>query len=299
LTRKLQPKTLRRQQTAEIKSAANNEAQELANSQAAEEANSTYLAAQVDKIESLIEQQRFEEARAVYRETDKFIPDQQVSNALMLSIENAERLSRSSTTTATNREVAPEVVPEPTPVVQPAPEPAPTQQALQRPAPQPVEQSAPRVSFVDAQGPVADHLNQLREAIEAKDIDRVTSVSSNLPRGRVQHLTRLFKIYDRLDVTIVDVVSRGNTTTATLNVSMFNERETGGYYLATKWDGAALKSSTTKKHHLEAALYCRCEFRTRTVEAGSKGYIGVIVSARHLHHYESRVYCYRTGGNVK
>jgi len=224
--------------TAEIQSAANKEAEELTNSQAADKANTTYLTAQVTKIEALIEQKRFDEARTVYRETDKFIPDQQVSNALMLSIENAERLNRSSTTAVTT----PEVAPEPAPVIQPAPKP----ETAQPPAPQPVEQpapnSTPRVSFVDAQGPVADHLNQLREAIEAKDINRVTNISSNLPPGRVQHLTRLFKIYDRLDVTIVDVVSRGDTTTATLNVSMFNERETGGYYLATKWDGAELKT---------------------------------------------------------
>ena len=103
--------------------------------------------------------------------------------------------------------------------------------------------SAPRRSYIDGRGASARHLNQLRTAIEAKNLNRVLQVSDNLPSERVDFLKQMFRRYDRLDVVIDRIRDQSGELTANLNVSMFNQRSDGSYYSAGRWNGVTVRSS--------------------------------------------------------
>lgn len=103
--------------------------------------------------------------------------------------------------------------------------------------------SAPRRSFIRGSGSTARHLNQLRNAIESKNLGQVVSISDNLPTERTEFLRTMFSRYDRLDVSIDNIVGAADSVTARLNVSMYNQRNDGSYYSAGKWNGVTLKSS--------------------------------------------------------
>lgn len=105
--------------------------------------------------------------------------------------------------------------------------------------------SAPRKSYIDGSGDSARHLNQLRQAIEAKNISRVLQVSNGLPSERVDFLNRMFQRYDRLDVVIDRISNQSGKLTANLNVSMFNRRNDGTYYSAGRWNGVTVRASKT------------------------------------------------------
>jgi len=101
----------------------------------------------------------------------------------------------------------------------------------------------PRNSYVDGSGPAAEHLDQLRLAIEAKDIDAVTALSESLPEGRIRFLNSTFARHHRLDVIIDDVTSNGDTVTGRLNVAMFGRADDGSIYGAGKWNGALVTAT--------------------------------------------------------
>ncbi len=103
--------------------------------------------------------------------------------------------------------------------------------------------SAPRRSFIAGSGSTARHLNQLRSAIESKNLSQVINVSDNLPGERTAFLETMFSRYDRLDVSIDNIINSTDSVTARLNVSMFNQRSDGSYYSAGKWNGVTLKSN--------------------------------------------------------
>ncbi len=197
---------------------------------------SPYIADKITEIESLIEQKRFSEARALYSDNDKYIPDQIASRNLLRKIEIGE--SEGIVPASSNEPTAPVdttvalVTPQApiTPTTEPAPDAVPQADRSQ-------------TSFISATGSTADHLNQLRIAIENKDMAGVTAISQGLPAGRTQFLTRMFQRYDRLDVSIDDVSTRGDAVSAKLNVSMFKLDEDGAFYSAGKWNGVALNSS--------------------------------------------------------
>ena len=103
--------------------------------------------------------------------------------------------------------------------------------------------SAPRRSFIEGSGESAQHLNRLRTALEAKNMNRVLQVSSGLPKERVDFLNQMFSRYDRLDVVIDRISNQQGEISARLNVSMFNKRNDGSFYSAGRWNGVTLKSS--------------------------------------------------------
>ena len=103
--------------------------------------------------------------------------------------------------------------------------------------------SAPRRSFIEGNDATAQHLNQLRLALEDKSLQRVLEVSQSLPEERIEFLRRLFQRYDRVDVTIDNINRAGNNATAMLSVSMFNQRSDGSYYSAGKWSDVELSAS--------------------------------------------------------
>ncbi len=187
---------------------------------------SPFITEKIAEIKSLVQQGRYAEARELYTETDKYIPDQAASKALLREIEFREAESQEQ----------PAV-----PVAVESTVPATTVATVTPEAPAPVQQ--PRVSGISGSGPAANHLNQLRTAIENKDMASVSAISQSLTAGRTQFLTRMFQRYDRLDVTIDNVNDRGNSVSAKLNVSMFKLNETGGYYAAGKWNGVALSAT--------------------------------------------------------
>lgn len=100
--------------------------------------------------------------------------------------------------------------------------------------------SAPRRSFIEGNGATAQHLNQLRLAIEAKNLRGVLDISDSMPAERTEFLRKMFQRYDRLDVTIDDINSASGSATARLSVSMFNQRGDGSFYSAGKWNGVTL-----------------------------------------------------------
>lgn len=113
------------------------------------------------------------------------------------------------------------------------------------PAKPPVEPrpSAPRRSFIAGSGESARHLNQLRRAIEDKNLNRVLQISDRLPAERTEFLRKMFQRYDRLDVSIEQINTGSNSVNAKLNVSMFNKRSDGSYYSAGKWNGVTLSAT--------------------------------------------------------
>ncbi len=200
---------------------------------------SPYIAGKIAEIETLVEQKRFSEARELYNDTDKYIPDQTASRSLLRKIEvgESEAIVQASSNGPATQSSADTTVALATPQST-----GNTQSTETSPRAVPTVDRS-QTSFISASGSTADHLNQLRIAIENKDIDKVTAISQGLPPGRTQFLTRMFQRYDRLDVSIDDVSARGNGVTAKLNVSMFKLDEDGAFYSAGKWSGVALNST--------------------------------------------------------
>jgi len=96
---------------------------------------------------------------------------------------------------------------------------------------------------VDGTGPAAEHLDQLRLAIESRDIDAVNALSDSLPEGRINFLSSMFARHDRLDVIIDEVTTNGDTVTGRLNVAMFGQADDGSLYSTGKWNGALLTAT--------------------------------------------------------
>lgn len=199
---------------------------------------SPFITDTITEIESLIEQERFADARELYDEMEKYFPDANLSRRLDTAIEEGENktvVPASSNTPVVNTTPDPvadaDIVASNTTTTEPA--------FVEQPAPA----DPPRNSFIDATGSSADHLNQLRIAIENKDMATVTSISQDLKVGRIQFLERMFQRYDRLDVTIDSVNDSGSSVSAKLNVSMFNRSDDGGFYSAGKWNGVSLNAS--------------------------------------------------------
>ena len=228
---------------------------------------SPFIQGKISDIESLIEQERFAEARVAFEDADTFIADQSLSRRLLSSIENGEAAqaatlaanqaaSQAATQVTTIATTQPDVTQPEQPVAQQTivPEPRDEPQdnlvnntvVLGTTQTQPAE---PQTSVVSGNGSVAatgatgDFLNQLRRAIEGKDIDSVLAVSQPLTESRTQFLTRMFQRNDRLEVTIDDVNDTGNSLSATLNVSMYKRREDGSFYPAGKWNNVELNAN--------------------------------------------------------
>jgi serine/threonine protein kinase len=183
------------------------------------------------------------------------VVNEPIVEATDLPILSNDSVTENNVTTAVIEAVRQE--PE-TPVIAepPAPEVAPVPVAEQEPAPIPeVEQkiavvespetlpSAPRRSFIEGNDATAQHLNQLRLAIEGKSLQQVLQISDSLPEERTEFLRKLFQRYDRLDVTIDSIERGANSATAKLSVAMFNQRSDGSYYSAGKWNDVKLSTS--------------------------------------------------------
>lgn len=190
---------------------------------------SPYILGKIAEIETLIKEERFSEARFLYTETDKFIPNPSVSSKLLSDIEAGELAQANAAAAETQSQSL---------VSDALAEPATNETATTITAPEP-----PRNSYIDGSGPGADHLDQLRLALEAKDIDAVRAISDSLPEGRIRFLNSTFARHHRLDVSIVDVTSNGDTVTARLNMAMFGRADDGSVYGAGKWNGAELTAT--------------------------------------------------------
>ncbi|OED40046.1 hypothetical protein AB833_12740 [Chromatiales bacterium (ex Bugula neritina AB1)] len=241
---------------------------------------SPYLTSKINEVEALVEAGKATEARSLYEEIDKYIPNPELSEKLrakidaiatdsiddqaglsgaLLPLEQSNVISDASSLTAaadagTNTAES-NAIENSTPLASAGttPERPEIAASLSQDLPAaPVDvsdvsgnsafSSAPRRSFISASGDAARHLNQLRLAIERKNLNRVISLSDNLPAERTEFLRRMFQRHDRVDVIIDNVSESGATVTARLNVSMFNQRNDGSFYSAGKWDGVTLSA---------------------------------------------------------
>ena len=159
------------------------------------------------------------------------IPEPTTENNEILALPSINVTSPLPTATA----IAPAVTAEPEPVTN-----SETEQKIALNDTPTTLPSAPRRSFIEGNDSTAQHLNQLRTAIEAKNLRRVLDVSNELPEERTEFLRKMFQRYDRLDVTIDDINTNTDSATARLSVSMFNQRGDGSYYSAGKWNGVTL-----------------------------------------------------------
>lgn len=210
---------------------------------------SPYIESKIAEINTLVDQKRFDEARVLYNETDKFIPNQTVSRRLLQKIETgeAEAVVQTSSTEATNESLstAPQTTNN-TPSVAQSDATIASNQNTQNAtiaSTTTATNEPPRTGFVDGSGPGADHLNQLRLALEAQDLDAVRALSQDLPDSRIRFLQNTFARTHRIDVTINDVRTSGNTVTGQINVSMFGRSDDGSIYGAGKWNGAAASAT--------------------------------------------------------
>lgn len=229
---------------------------------------SPFIEGEIAEINSLIDQQRFDEARTLLGETDKFIPDASISSDLLRRIRNGETAASNATqaTLESQPESQPETLTETQTDTQPeaqeadastantstepvvassAPAINETSSGQSTPVqPDPVTVSEPpRNSYIDATGPAADHLDQLRLALEAKDINAVRALSQDLPEGRIRFLNSTFARHHRLDVIIDNVTTSGDTISGRLNVAMFGKADDGSVYGAGKWNGAIVEAT--------------------------------------------------------
>jgi len=101
----------------------------------------------------------------------------------------------------------------------------------------------PRNSYTEGSGPAADHLNELRLALEAKDIDAVQALSQQLPGSRIQFLNSTFARTHRLDVIIDNVTTSGDTVSGRLNVAMFGRGDDGSVYSSGVWNGSIIEAT--------------------------------------------------------
>ncbi len=201
--------------------------------------NSTppFIEGQLAELDTLIQQQRFTEARALFGRIDTFIPDQSRSNQLLQRIEAGEadaaaEAARQNELLTTNTTPAPStntsVSEEETTTAASSVSISPT--------------DPPRNSYIDANGTAANHLNRLRLALEAKDIEAVQALSQPLPEGRIRFLNSTFARHHRLDVVIDNVTVSDDTISGRLNVAMFGRGDDGSVYSAGKWNGAIIEA---------------------------------------------------------
>jgi len=200
------------------------------------------MLSQIEEIESLIDQQQFAAARDLFDETDKFIADPSLSRRLLLRIEAGEEtlasqstLSEPVSTTAsisgtTNNQLQTpvpatvEITPEPEPVENPAP------------ITTPVAAPAPASVNLVETGSFSEQLDQLKDAIQARSMESVVSISEPLRADRTSFLNRIFSTFDRIDVTFDDVAENGDSATAMLNLSLFIQGDDGNFYPGGKWN---------------------------------------------------------------
>jgi len=203
---------------------------------------SPFMLSQIEEIESLIDQQQFAAARDLFDETDKFIADPSLSRRLLLRIEAGEEtlasqstLSEPVSTTAsisgtTNNQLQTpvpatvEITPEPEPVENPAP------------ITTPVAAPAPASVNLVETGSFSEQLDQLKDAIQARSMESVVSISEPLRADRTSFLNRIFSTFDRIDVTFDDVAENGDSATAMLNLSLFIQGDDGNFYPGGKWN---------------------------------------------------------------
>ncbi len=215
---------------------------------------SPFIEAEIAEINSLIDQQRFDEARTLLGETDKFIPDASISSELLRRIRNGETAATNAaqatpeaqteaqTETQTNTQEADASTNNASTEASAVNEPSSGQSTAVQTDPVAVSEP-PRNSYIDATGPAADHLDQLRLALEAKDIDAVRALSQDLPEGRIRFLNSTFARHYRLDVIIDNVTTSGDTISGRLNVAMFGRADDGSVYGAGKWNGAIVEAT--------------------------------------------------------
>ncbi len=239
---------------------------------------SPWLTGRITDIEKLIGDGNLSEAETLFSETDKYIADAALSQKIRDQIAAAKTdtstpQSTDDTAGPESRVLSPETVDTDLPLtpveveaVTSAPEvvtstPAVVDEPLQTentvaaitapidqdvtPAiddPEPLP-SAPRQSFISGNDATAQHLNQLRTAIESKNLNRVLQVSDSLPDERTEFLRKMFQRYDRLDVSIDNISTNSSSATARLSVAMFNQRGDGSYYSAGKWNGVNLTAN--------------------------------------------------------
>ena len=203
---------------------------------------SPFIREKIAEINTLIDEQRFTEAKALYAETDKFIPNQVESRELLRKINAGEAAVAAAAEAAEQAAVIPAAT-APTAETPVAAAPA-TQTSNEsvNTIPAPIS-GPPRNSYVEGNGPGSQHLDQLRLAIEAKDIDAVNALSESLPQGRISFLNSTFARHHRLDVIIDEVTTDGDTITGRLNVAMFGRSEDGSVYGAGKWNGARVTAT--------------------------------------------------------
>ncbi len=211
---------------------------------------SPFIQGEIAEINSLIDQQRFDEARTLLGETDKFIPDASISSELLKRIRNGETAAadvaqaspEAQTEAQTNAQEADASTNNASTEASAVNEPSSGQSTAVQPDPVAVSEP-PRNSYIDATGPAADHLDQLRLALEAKDIEAVRALSQDLPEGRIRFLNSTFARHYRLDVIIDNVTTSGDTISGRLNVAMFGRADDGSVYGAGKWNGAIVEAT--------------------------------------------------------
>ncbi len=215
----------------------------------------------IAEINSLIDENRLGEARLLLSDTDRFISDPAVSRDLQQRIENSEAQVSSQQATVENQVTSTFQTVASSGADSTDNAPITTTDSVQTAAPQntapqnaavndttastPVvtPSAPPRRSFIDASGPAAAHLNQLRLALEARDIEAVQALSQPLPEGRIQFLNSTFARHPRLDVIIDNVTTSGDTVSGRLNMAMFGQAEDGSVYSAGKWNGAIIEAT--------------------------------------------------------
>jgi len=216
---------------------------------------SPFMQSQIAEIESLVDRQQFEEARALFDDTDKFIADPSLSRRLLLKIEAGEATLASQNNTIETPTELPSPEPPSTNTVSSSasiasttnnqlqtPEPA-TVEITRQPTTAPVETPAPASVSIVATGSSTEHLNQLKDAMQARSMESVVALSEPFPAQRTSFLNRIFNVYDRIDVTIDDFTDNGDTASAILNVSMFIRGDDGQFYPAGKWNNNPINLS--------------------------------------------------------
>lgn len=214
-----------------------------------------WLNDRLQEIDQLIESGDLVEAEYLFNDTDKYIADAELSQSIFDRIAAAKNPPAARPDPAPgNAQPAAQMNAAESPAAsqnpaagnqpqQPQRQTATTTNSDTRPTVTITEQtlpSAPSQSYIEGSGSTTRHLNQLRTAIERKDLGRVIEISDSLAEERKDFLRSMFQRYDRLDVTIDNIDNRSGAVTASLGVAMFNQRSDGSYYSAGKWNGVTL-----------------------------------------------------------
>ena len=96
----------------------------------------------------------------------------------------------------------------------------------------------PGVNIVDT-GSFTEQLDQLKGAIQARNMESVVSLSEPLAADRTAFLNRIFSTFDRIDVTFDDVTENGDSASAMVNLSLFIRGDDGNFYPGGKWNNRA------------------------------------------------------------